>query len=74
MCSTPHQTNLQAKACGDVLLVGVVGDAEILANKGPPVFTEEERCAPLLHTHQRAASTHLWIGGLSYSPPPLPAW
>jgi hypothetical protein len=36
----------QAKACGDVLLVGVVGDAEILANKGPPVFTEEERCAP----------------------------
>jgi ethanolamine-phosphate cytidylyltransferase len=35
----------QAKACGDVLIVGVVGDSEILANKGPPVFTEEERCA-----------------------------
>lgn len=35
----------QAKACGDVLVVGVVGDAEILANKGPPVFTESERRA-----------------------------
>ena len=33
----------QAKACGDVLVVGVVGDAEILRNKGPPVYTEEER-------------------------------
>lgn len=41
-----HTPPKQAKACGDVLLVGVVGDAEILANKGPPVFTEEERCAP----------------------------
>jgi ethanolamine-phosphate cytidylyltransferase len=34
----------QAKACGDVLVVGVVSDAEILRNKGPPVYTEEERC------------------------------
>ena len=34
----------QAKACGDVLVVGCVGDAEILRNKGPPVYTEEERC------------------------------
>ena len=27
-----------------MLVVGVVGDAEILRNKGPPVYTEEERC------------------------------
>lgn len=33
----------QAKACGDVLIVGVVGDEEIVRNKGPPVYTEEER-------------------------------
>ena len=29
-----------------MLVVGVVGDAEILRNKGPPVYTEEERCVP----------------------------
>ena len=33
----------QAKACGDYLIVGVVSDEEILKNKGPPVFSEEER-------------------------------
>jgi ethanolamine-phosphate cytidylyltransferase len=33
----------QAKACGDYLIVGVVSDSEILKNKGPPVFSEEER-------------------------------
>ena len=33
----------QAKAFGDYLIVGVVSDSEILANKGPPVFNESER-------------------------------
>ena len=33
----------QAKAMGDVLLVGVHSDAEITLHKGPPVFTQEER-------------------------------
>jgi len=35
----------QARACGDVLVVGVVNDAEIRRCKGPPVMTEEERVA-----------------------------
>lgn len=33
----------QAKALGDVLVVGVVGDEEIVKNKGPPVLSMEER-------------------------------
>ncbi|KAK8962203.1 hypothetical protein KSP40_PGU015222 [Platanthera guangdongensis] len=33
----------QAKALGDVLVVGVVSDEEIVANKGPPVLSMEER-------------------------------
>lgn len=33
----------QAKALGDELVVGVVSDEEIIANKGPPVLTMEER-------------------------------
>ncbi|OQR79362.1 ethanolamine-phosphate cytidylyltransferase isoform 2, partial [Tropilaelaps mercedesae] len=33
----------QAKAMGDYLIVGVHTDKEIIAHKGPPVFTEEER-------------------------------
>ncbi|OUS48892.1 CTP:ethanolamine cytidylyltransferase [Ostreococcus tauri] len=33
----------QARACGDVLLVGVVNDAEIRRCKGPPVCDEVER-------------------------------
>ncbi|MCL7040192.1 hypothetical protein MKW94_024594 [Papaver nudicaule] len=33
----------QAKALGDVLVVGVVSDEEIIANKGPPVLSMEER-------------------------------
>ena len=33
----------QAKACGDVLVVGVVNDAEIKRCKGPPVCDELER-------------------------------
>lgn len=35
----------QAKALGDELIVGVVSDEEILANKGPPVLSMEERLA-----------------------------
>jgi len=35
----------QAKAMGDVLVVGVHNDAEILKNKGPTVMNEEERYA-----------------------------
>ncbi|KAK3437522.1 hypothetical protein EUGRSUZ_C02186 [Eucalyptus grandis] len=35
----------QAKALGDELVVGVVSDEEIVANKGPPVLTMEERLA-----------------------------
>ena len=35
----------QAKALGDVLVVGVVPDSEILRCKGPPVMDEEERHA-----------------------------
>ncbi|KAI4352721.1 hypothetical protein L6164_006943 [Bauhinia variegata] len=33
----------QAKALGDELIVGLVGDEEIMANKGPPVLSMEER-------------------------------
>lgn len=33
----------QAKACGDVLVVGLIPDHEILAVKGPPVMNEQER-------------------------------
>lgn len=33
----------QAKSLGDVLVVGVVSDEEIIANKGPPVLSMEER-------------------------------
>jgi len=36
----------QAKAMGDVLVVGVHSDEEILKNKGPTVMNNEERCAP----------------------------
>jgi ethanolamine-phosphate cytidylyltransferase len=39
-----HANSLrQAKALGDKLIVGVHNDAEIEKNKGPPVFTQEER-------------------------------
>ncbi|XP_061347577.1 ethanolamine-phosphate cytidylyltransferase-like isoform X1 [Gastrolobium bilobum] len=33
----------QAKALGDELIVGLVSDEEIVANKGPPVLSMEER-------------------------------
>ncbi|XP_039131751.1 ethanolamine-phosphate cytidylyltransferase-like isoform X2 [Dioscorea cayenensis subsp. rotundata] len=33
----------QAKSLGDVLVVGVASDEEIVANKGPPVLSMEER-------------------------------
>ena len=33
----------QAKAMGDYLIVGVHTDEEIKQNKGPPVFSQEER-------------------------------
>ncbi|PKA52911.1 ethanolamine-phosphate cytidylyltransferase [Apostasia shenzhenica] len=33
----------QAKALGDQLVVGVISDEEIIANKGPPVLSMEER-------------------------------
>lgn len=35
----------QAKELGDELIVGVVSDEEIVANKGPPVLCMEERLA-----------------------------
>lgn len=35
----------QAKALGDELVVGVVSDEQIVANKGPPVLSMEERMA-----------------------------
>lgn len=39
-----HANSLrQAKALGHYLIVGVHDDVEITKNKGPPVFTEEER-------------------------------
>lgn len=39
-----HANSLrQAKALGHKLIVGVHNDEEITKNKGPPVFTEEER-------------------------------
>ncbi|XP_072947401.1 ethanolamine-phosphate cytidylyltransferase isoform X2 [Epargyreus clarus] len=39
-----HANSLrQAKALGDVLIVGVHTDEEISKHKGPPVFTQEER-------------------------------
>ena len=33
----------QAKALGDVLVVGLIPDSEILRCKGPPVMNEAER-------------------------------
>jgi hypothetical protein len=33
----------QAKALGDVLVVGLIPDSEILRCKGPPVLNEKER-------------------------------
>uniref|UniRef100_A0A0C9RQA3 Ethanolamine-phosphate cytidylyltransferase n=1 Tax=Wollemia nobilis TaxID=56998 RepID=A0A0C9RQA3_9CONI len=33
----------QARALGDELVVGVVSDEEIIANKGPPVWSQDER-------------------------------
>jgi ethanolamine-phosphate cytidylyltransferase len=38
----------QAKALGDELVVGVVSDEEIIANKGPPVLSMEERYVSFL--------------------------
>lgn len=38
----------QAKALGDVLVVGVNSDEEIIANKGPPVLSMEERYVPYI--------------------------
>lgn len=35
----------QAKALGDELVVGLVSDEEIIANKGPPVLSMDERLA-----------------------------
>lgn len=37
----------QARALGDQLVVGVVSDAEIIANKGPPVTPLDERLVPI---------------------------
>lgn len=34
---------MQAKNCGDVLVVGLIPDSEILRCKGPPVCNEQER-------------------------------
>lgn len=41
----------QAKALGDELVVGVVSDEEIKANKGPPVMSMDERLVTILHFH-----------------------
>jgi cytidyltransferase-like protein len=38
----------QARALGDELIVGVISDEEIKANKGPPVTPLHERCPPNL--------------------------
>ena len=35
--------NVQARALGDELVLGLIPDSEILKNKGPPVMSEEER-------------------------------
>ena len=40
-----RQAKLLAEQVGGVLVVGVHTDAEILANKGPPVMNDEERLA-----------------------------
>lgn len=37
---------LQARACGDVLVVGLIPDEEIIKVKGPPVMNNEERYVP----------------------------
>lgn len=43
-----HANSLrQAKALGDVLIVGIHSDEEIAKHKGPPVFTQEERYVSL---------------------------
>ena len=39
----PEDAGAQAKNCGDVLVVGLIPDSEILRCKGPPVCNEEER-------------------------------
>ena len=37
--------NVQASTLGDVLVVGVNPDDEIVKYKGPPVMNDDERCA-----------------------------
>ena len=39
---------IQAKAMGGSLVVGVHTDEEITQHKGPPVFTQEERCHAII--------------------------
>jgi ethanolamine-phosphate cytidylyltransferase len=35
--------HVQAKQMGDVLVVGIHPDEEIIRNKGPPVMNQDER-------------------------------
>ena len=37
----------QARKLGDYLVVGIVCQADVLINKGPTVFNDEERCSQL---------------------------
>ena len=40
---------MQAKARGDILVVGVASDADILSHKGPPILNIQERAEILRH-------------------------
>lgn len=51
----------QAKALGDELVVGVVSDEEIIANKGPPVLSMEERYSTHFHLSVLAFALHLFL-------------
>lgn len=68
---TPHVYSghfnaiLQAKKRSKKLVVGIHSDAEILANKGPPVMLEAERYQMLTHIK--------WVDEIAYDVPYSPS-
>lgn len=51
----------QARALGDQLVVGVVSDPEIIANKGPPVTPLNERWSTYYYTKSISLSLSLYL-------------
>jgi ethanolamine-phosphate cytidylyltransferase len=55
----------QAKALGDILVVGVHSDEEIMRNKGPPVMQDEERKA--------VVAACKWVDEVAFGTPYVPS-